>query len=478
MSRRGVLGLAALVLYLGCSTLPAPQRGAGGSLFVVTQTPGAAAQAQQPDRLDPDARYPAGSRIVLVSVVGSATDSVVLSGGLHAAGAPSVSPDAERVLFAGRRTAGTPWAIYEARVAGSRPRRIIETANDCIDPVYLPAGRIVFTCVGASATENGASTWSLHTAAQDGSGLRRITFGPGSAFDPTVLHDGRVLFSMRRAEHAPAALFTINPDGTLLDEFVGNHEPEHELRPRATADGGVLFIAMQAARASRVERVELGYPSTSRRELPVTEASISSRLVEPRSAEPLPDGQILFAARPARSANWGIFRAREDERYAEPVLDTAEWHEVEAVPVIRRAAPRGRPSIVDPAAPSGALVCYDTQRSDGRVGPAENAPRAVTVSILSTGSLATHAQEKLLGRLPVQPDGSFFVEVPADTPLKVATFDERGTQIAASGWFWVRPGEVRACFGCHERRDSAPVNRAIAALSSDPVRVGLDEVRQ
>lgn len=472
-----VLGLTALVLHLGCSTLPAPDRRAAASIHVVTQTPIAAAQAPQPDRLDPDARYPAGSRIVLVSASGGSADIGVLSGDLHAAGAPAVSPDAERVLFAGRRAADTPWAIYEVRIARSRPRKVMDTGNDCIDPAYLPAGRIVFTCREAGATPSGASTWSLYTAAQDGSDLRRVTFGPGAAFDPTVLRDGRVLFSMRRAQDASAALFTVNPDGTLLDEFVGNHERKHELRPRATADGGVLFIAAQVEFESQIERVELGYPSTSRRQLPVTGASMSSRLVDPLSAEPLPDGQILFAARAARSPSWGIFRAREDERYAEPVLDTAEWHEVEAVPLVGRVAPRGRPSIIDPSVPNGALVCYDTQRTDGRIGPAETAPRAVTVSIHSRGVMATGEHEILLGRLPVEPDGSFFVEVPADTPLRVVSFDEQGAQIAASGWFWVRPGEVRACFGCHEGRDSAPINRTIAALSSDPVRVGLDEVR-
>jgi hypothetical protein len=70
-----------------------------------------------------------------------------------------------------------------------------------------------------------------------------------------------------------------------------------------------------------------------------------------------------------------------------------------------------------------------------------------------------------INRSTIEEDGSFFVKVPADVPVRVQTLDDDGREISASAWFWIRPGETRACFGCHESRESAPVNRPIQAIS-------------
>jgi len=74
-------------------------------------------------------------------------------------------------------------------------------------------------------------------------------------------------------------------------------------------------------------------------------------------------------------------------------------------------------------------------------------------------------------RTTVRPDGSFFVELPADRPVRVATVSAAGDVIATSAWFWVRPGEARACFGCHEGHAAAPVNRRLEAIAQPPLRV-------
>jgi hypothetical protein len=62
-------------------------------------------------------------------------------------------------------------------------------------------------------------------------------------------------------------------------------------------------------------------------------------------------------------------------------------------------------------------------------------------------------------------DGSFHIEVPADRPLRMVSQDSAGRQ-TRSEWFWLRPGEVRACFGCHESRETAPPNRVVQALAT------------
>jgi len=77
-----------------------------------------------------------------------------------------------------------------------------------------------------------------------------------------------------------------------------------------------------------------------------------------------------------------------------------------------------------------------------------NAPRAATPFV----------QRRLVGEAPVEADGSFNVEVPADVPLLLQTLDERGLALATCGWFWVKPREKRGCIGCHEDPERVPEN--------------------
>src|SRR5439155_22809541 len=66
----------------------------------------------------------------------------------------------------------------------------------------------------------------------------------------------------------------------------------------------------------------------------------------------------------------------------------------------------------------------------------------------------------LIGIAPVDPDGSFRIKIPANTPISFATLDSdhRGFVVKRTH-LYVRPGEEFAkCVGCHEdRRAGGPV---------------------
>jgi len=64
-----------------------------------------------------------------------------------------------------------------------------------------------------------------------------------------------------------------------------------------------------------------------------------------------------------------------------------------------------------------------------------------------------------LGKAPVEPDGSFYVQTPSEVPLRFELLDREGKTIAAEkGWFWARKGEQRVCVGCHAGPERAPDN--------------------
>jgi len=458
-----ILVLTAAVLAVAYF-LPSAGLPAGEGALVVTQIPVQAEPASPGARLDPGRRYPAGSRIVLVSDPGQPEQVRVLSQGLERAGAPDLSPDGRRIVFAGRPSRQSGWTLFEAGIDGRRPVQILRIDKDCSDPAYLAGEQLIFTCAERRRLP---STWSLYTATLTGRDLTRITFGPGSAFDPTPLADGRILFSMVQAAGAgrpdeASALFTINADGTMLAPFAGSHAgPAWKVRPRQTPSGGVIFIAAEVAGPGSLERVAMSRPMATRVTL------VAGGIL---AAEPAAGGRLLVAAwpEPRTAGSSALFQLLpEPGSTLEPLMDDPAYHELEGFTVGMTKQPRARPSAVDTRKTMGTLVCYDTAATDGLHGAPTGKPMRLTAEILPR--LDDGGNEPvLLGEVPMADDGSFHIQVPADRPLRMVAVHDGGRRVL-SDWFWVRPGEVRTCFGCHENRESAPPNRMVQAVALEAV---------
>jgi len=80
-------------------------------------------------------------------------------------------------------------------------------------------------------------------------------------------------------------------------------------------------------------------------------------------------------------------------------------------------------------------------------------------------------QVQILGYAPIEPDGSFKLQVPADTPLALTVIDDKGRGIQTHlNWIQVRPGERRTCDGCHSPRRGASLNSG-AVVNATPAGV-------
>ena len=67
--------------------------------------------------------------------------------------------------------------------------------------------------------------------------------------------------------------------------------------------------------------------------------------------------------------------------------------------------------------------------------------------------------QQIVGYSEVEPDGSFKLEVPADTPLTISVLDSEGRAFQAhTNWIQVRAGETRTCNGCHSPRRGSAIN--------------------
>lgn len=473
---RAGLGLMAVGAALSLGTgpgcrPPSAETEIPATALVVTQVPvhGRSPEAGNEAR---DALYPAGSRVVLVAPGQGSTGRVrVLSEGLHAAGGPVVGPDRREVLFVGLARPGVDWQIYRARLPDGKCQAVTEVPGGAMEPAWLPADRFVFV---APVARSPRTVSSLYTLSVTGGVPARLTFGLTPASDPTVLSDGRILFvsAVPGAGGEPGggtSLFTVNNDGTEIVAYAGQHDgPSMLRRPRESADGRVVFLSGGKgvpAVDGRIEQVLTARPFRSRT---VAHPSIAAPC---RSVEPDAGGALLATLcepGPDRArATFAVYRlAPGATRLEEPVYDDPAWDEVEAVVPSRALRPMGRLSSIDEDQREGVLLCLDANLSSYPVSGGAGARVRVSAWREPGGG------PEVLGETAIHADGSFMTRVPSDTPLTLEVLDAGSNVLRrCPPAVWVRPGENRACVGCHEPHNRAPENGRPLAVRHPPARL-------
>jgi mono/diheme cytochrome c family protein len=79
---------------------------------------------------------------------------------------------------------------------------------------------------------------------------------------------------------------------------------------------------------------------------------------------------------------------------------------------------------------------------------------------------------RVIGTVPVEPDGSAHFTVPADTPVYFQLLDENQMELRRMRSFIsFQPGEVRSCVGCHETREEAVVGGKFPVATLRPPSV-------
>ncbi len=87
------------------------------------------------------------------------------------------------------------------------------------------------------------------------------------------------------------------------------------------------------------------------------------------------------------------------------------------------------------------------------------APPSNTMGLRSAIGETEFEQQQILGYAPVEPDGSFKLQIPADVPIALSIIDAKGRAFQThTNWIQVRPGERRTCDGCHSPRRGGAIN--------------------
>jgi hypothetical protein len=386
-------------------------------------------------------RFPRGAQLLLIKD----GDASPLVEGFAASADANVSFDAERVLFAGKKTAGEPWAIWELTLSDHSVRKVMGGTTNAIRPMYLPGNRLVY----ARRTHAG---FQLEAAGLDGSNPLPLSYAPGSALPDDVLADGRILFESEfpLGSGKTPEMFLVYSDGSGVESYRCDHGTAR-WGGRQVASGDLVF-------AHRTGLARFTSPLAHEVRVAMPQSEYAGGVAE------LESGEWLVSARPNSAAKFALALWKPGAPELRSVYARPGENLVEPEILAARQQPSKHPTALHNWDYANLLALNARLSRDGVL---KGTPAAVRVQALDFSGKAIE-----LGTAPVAADGSFFVETPADRPIRFTLLDAHGAVLQQEhGWFWARRGEQRICVGCHTGPERASENRVPEVLlhSTTPV---------
>jgi hypothetical protein len=451
---------------------------------------------------------------------------------------PEVGFDGDKIVFSMRHNIEDDYHIYEMNVDGSGLKQLTTGSRlSDIQPVCMPDGKIVFSSTREPKyipcqRHLMANLFEMNA---DGSNIRQLGHNTQFEGHGSLMPDGRVLYTRWEYvdKHYASAygLWTMNPDGTNQCLYYGGYA----WQPSAVIDARIIpgtekfvciyttvhnlpFGAMVVADRRRgldgTEPILKSWPADISQYMSHWDkvdrvgAQFDSFMWLPvRYEDPYPLSEKYFLC--ARSINqpqgnapvgtMGLFLV---DTFGNEVLLHVEAPGCfdPMLIVARRRTPK-IPTRVDLAADEGTFYVQDVYAgewmADVRRGSVKflriiEAPPKKTFAPRGIGDWTPalnidghhpvavnwdhYNHKRILGKVPVEADGSAYFSVPAGRFVYFQLLDEQDMMIhSMRSGTTVQPGETAGCIGCHESRlQSVPVrsnNRLPLALRRPPSQI-------
>ena len=399
---------------------------------------------------------------------------ILLAAGGGSVRDPHVHYDGETILFSYRKPGTECYNLYEIRADGTGLRRITETPYDDYEPAYLPDDDIVFVStrsqrwVGCWMTQVG----TLFRCDREGGNLHPLSFNLEHDNTPAVLPDGRILFTrweyVDRSQVGYHQLWTMNPDGTAVTTYFGNQRHYPLFIDAQPIPGGTEVLLIDSPGHGRSDH--RGHVCMVTPRYGPDDARGCRRITRQAAFnDPAPIDGVSFLVASQKQLSLGT---REGDLI--PVLTykgQANLHE--PVPVRRRLREKIIADRTDSRRSMGRMLLADIYTGRNMEGiergeikkllVLEILPKPVNFSggMDLTSWLGTFILERVLGTVPVEPDGSAYFEVPAGRCVLFVALDAKDLSVKRMQSFTnVMPGETLGCVGCHEPRTQAPPSGA------------------
>ncbi len=429
--------------------------------------------------------------------------------------------DANRLLFSGVGEDGK-WNIFELSLEDGTTRQVTPSfpEADNYDACYLPDGAVIFSstaCYSSVPCVNGSTrVANLYRIEPDGQTIRRLCFDQEHNWCPTMLPNGRVLYQRWEYTDTPHAharlMFHMNPDGTGQMEYYGSNSywPNSMFYARPIPETPGMFAAIVTGHhgVPRMGELVVFDVREGRREadgalrrichnqkevVSPTDPKYESTLIVDNLVDqtwpkflhpyPLSEKYFLTACQPLPDAPWGIYLADEFDNLV-LLKELPGFALFEPLPLKQTPKPPIIPDKTDPESDEAVVYLADIYKGDGLRG----VPRGTVKSLRLisyhylypnmggpqgvVGMEGPWDIKRIIGTVPVRPDGSAAFKVPANTPIAVQPLDSEGKALQLMrSWFTAMPGEALSCVGCHESQNSSPPATYTASLTHriDPI---------
>ncbi len=419
--------------------------------------------------------------------------------------------DAGRLLFSMRDERGL-FQIHEVRSDGRGLRQVSRGDQpdvDSYDACYLPDGRIVF-CSSAcfqGVPCNKSHVSVLYRMQPDGSGVRQLCFEQDHDYNPTVLPSGRVLYLRWEYSDLPHSnsriMFSMNPDGTGQMEYYGSNSywPNSTFGARPVPDRPGRFVGIVAGhhgshREGELVLFDVGrgrqeangavqrIPGRGRKVEPIIRDQLTAESW-PKFAHPYPLSHKYFLAtcKLDEKAPWDIYLVDVFDNLL-PLCHVDGYGLFEPIPLKKHRKPPVIEDRVDPSRSDAVVYLADVYRGPGLRGVPRGAVKRLRLYTFHFayqgmgGLLGTVGLDgpwdirRVLGTVPVEPDGSALFHIPANTPISLQPLDAEGKALQLMrSWLVGMPGERVSCVGCHEPQSTTPPNLDSLAARRTPSEI-------
>ena len=380
---------------------------------------------------------------------------------------PQLHYEGKKILFSYRKSPSRYYHLYEINVDGGGLRQLTDGVFDELEPIYLPDGDLMYC---SSRANRWVQCWFtqvaiLYRCGPDGKGQRPVSSNIEQDNTPWMMPDGRVLYMrweyVDRSRVKYHHLWTINPDGTGVMVYYGNMHPGTvmlDAKPIPGTDKVVSIFSPGHGRKEHAGQIAVINPDAG----PDEKRWVRYVGKGSNFRDPYPLGEHLFLA-----AENNRLLLIDSAGETETIYTVREGNMFAHEPRVLR--PRTREPIiapqVDESRETGTLILADITQGRNMAGVKkgeikkllilETLPKPVnfsgTMEPLTLGGSFT--LPRILGTVPVEPDGSAHFEVPALRPVFFVALDENDLAVKQMQSFVsVMPGETTGCTGCHEQR--------------------------
>lgn len=390
---------------------------------------------------------------------------------------PQVHYDGKTILFSYRKGGTEQYHLHEIKVDGTGLRQLTSGDYDDIEPTYMPDGDIVFVSTRCKRWVNCWLTQVavMHRCDADGHNVRAISSNNEQDNTPWPLHDGRLLYTrweyVDRSQVDYHHLWVSNPDGSAQMIWYGNQHPGVvmiDAKPIPGSDKIVASFSPGHGQREHAGVVTVVDPKAG------PDALASARAISRGNhySDPWAFSEDCFMAAAGPTLVVMDGHGTEQKLFTLPEADVrAGMHLHEPRPIVAHPRERIVPDRSNPKQATGRLVLSNIYEGRNMAGVARGDIKNLLVleslpmPIHFTGGMepisygGTFTLERIVGTVPVEPDGSAFMELPALRSFFFVALDKDNLSIKRmQSFLTVQPGETTSCVGCHEQRTKTPRN--------------------